>query len=125
MMLFSTVGKVSVSEPFPVPPTIMPLVFMSLKVVIPVRRIEAQTLTSLLVEPSQPNLRGSNLACLLPNRGSMGMPRPMVDMAVPSWGITLYMSLARIMLPAPGLFLATNFGLPGIWRPMCRANVRA
>jgi hypothetical protein len=26
--------------------------------------------------------------------------------------------------PAPGMFFGTMFGLPGIWRPMCRATTR-
>ena len=78
----------------------------------------AQTLTSLFIEPSQVNLRPSNWASLLPNSGSVGMPRPTLAMTVPSCGRLEYTSFVRIMLPAPGRFFTIMRGLPGMFRPM-------
>ena len=84
-----TLGKMSVSAPGPVPPTIISLVRKSSSVWIGDSCQATQTLTSLLALPSQVNLEASNFAFLLPNRGSMGMPRPKVAMAVPSLGRVL------------------------------------
>ena len=54
----------------------------------------------------------------------MTAPGMMLAMTVPSLGATLAMKPAARALPAPGMFFGTMFGLPGMWRPMCRATTR-
>ena len=56
----------------------MPLVFQA-----------TQMLTSLLALPIQVNLSAWNWAPLEPSSGSNAVPRPMVPIAVPSFGATL------------------------------------
>ena len=53
------------------------------------------------------------------------MPRPMVPIAVPSFGATRYSQLASRRLPAPSMFFGTNVGLPGMSLPMWREMIRA
>ena len=44
---------------------------------------------------------------------------------VPSFGAMLWMYCAALALPAPGMFLTTMVGVPGMCRPRCRATARA
>ena len=54
----------------------------------------------------------------------MTAPGMMLAMTVPSLGAMLAMKPAARALPAPGMFFGTMLGLPGMWRPMCRATTR-
>ena len=91
----------------------------------PVLPQAAHTLTSSFALPSQLNSAALNCAPSVPSSGSNAMPRPMVPKTVPSRGAAEYSQLASVRLPAPGMFFGTITGLPGRWRPMCRAMRRA
>ena len=55
----------------------------------------------------------------------MTAPGMIAAMALPSLGATALMYPAARALPAPGMFLATMPGWPGMWRPRWRASARA
>ena len=52
-------------------------------------------------------------------------PGMMPPIAVPSFGAMVVMYCAALAVPAPGMFLTTMVGSPGMWRPRWRATARA
>jgi hypothetical protein len=80
-------------------------------------------LTSLVMLPIQPSLRGSNFAPLI--SGSSGMVRPNVARTAPSRGAAVERYITALRLPAPGMFCGTMVGCPRICAPMWRARRRA
>src|SRR5256885_2631422 len=68
----------------------------------------AQTLTSSLALPSQPNSLALNCVPSAPSSGSKAMPRPMVPNTVPSRGAALASQFASRRLPAPSMFFGTT-----------------
>jgi hypothetical protein len=86
---------------------------------------ETQTRTPLLTLPMYRTAFGSNSFLILgSSSGPITAPGMMLAMTVPSLGATLDRKPAAIALPAPGMFFGTMFGLPGMWRAMCRATAR-
>ena len=86
--MLSTRGNWSVSALVPVPPTVSSLVYRSSNLVMPEPFMATQTLTSLLALPSQVNFVASNCVALADQQRVDAMPRPMVPIAVPSFGAT-------------------------------------
>ena len=52
-------------------------------------------------------------------------PGMMPAIEVPSFGAMVEMYCAALAEPAPGMFLTTTVGSPGMWRPRWRATARA
>ena len=84
-----------------------------------------QTRVPLLTLPRYWTSVGSNSFSVLgSSSGPITAPGMMLAMTVPSLGAILAMKPAARALPAPGMFFGTMFGLPGMWRPRCRATMR-
>src|SRR5215510_11180700 len=74
--------------------------------------------------PIQLNCEALNLTWGTPSTSSSGIVGDVSANEVPSFGAVLNMWLAAIRLPAPGMFRAMMFGLPGICLAMWRARSR-
>ena len=87
-----------------------------------------QTRVPLLAVPMYFTLVGSNSGALAPRSSSSGdmmAPGMIAAIEVPSFGAMLLTYCAALPEPAPGMFLTTIDGSPGMWRPRWRATVRA
>ncbi len=81
-------------------------------------------LTSESTRPIQLNSAVLKRTPGVPNRSSSGAVGAAMPMTLPSFGETLNTVLAARKLPAPGMFLGTTVGLPGMCLPMWRASSR-
>src|SRR5215510_14918964 len=75
--------------------------------------------------PIQLNCEALNFTWGTPSISSSGIVGDVSANEVPSFGAVLNMWLAAIRLPAPGIFRAIMFGLPGMCLAIWRATRRA
>ena len=118
-------GQVSVSEPAPVPATIMVSRCASLMVLNGLAPQATHIPTSLETAPIQVNWLLSKSTLREPISGSRIGPPAKAVIAVPSFGACCARKLAARMPPAPGITCTLTVGLPGMWRPIWRASSRA
>ena len=86
---------------------------------------DTQTRVPLLTLPIYITAVGSkSFSVLGSSSGPITAPGMMLAMTVPSLGACIDRKPAARAEPAPGMFFGTMFGLPGMWRPMCRATIR-
>src|SRR5438270_5460289 len=77
--------------------------------------LDKQIRVPLLAVPRKSTLVGSNKASLFSSRiGAITAPGVTAAMAVPSFGAMALMYAAARALPAPGMFLGTIVGWPGM-----------